>query len=309
MRILHPGIRLGPDPRVPPSGARVQFGIIPGYQSAPVETPEFATGFARLVEAFGFESVWPVEHVVMPAEYGSRYPYSPDGRMPIPDAAIPDPLIWNTWIAAASSRLVLGTAMIILPQRNPVVLAKIAASLDVLSGGRTILGIGLGWMKEEADAVGTDFGARGKRADEYIAAMRALWTEPVASFHGETVNFDEVKCNPRPKRSIPIHVGGHSPAAARRAGRLGDGFLPIAAGPEDLAGLRKIVEKSAREAGRDPASIEISCLGLPDAASAQAYADAGVDRMIVASHDADLEGVKRTFGVFSERVMRAHASG
>jgi probable F420-dependent oxidoreductase len=286
----------------------VKFGIIPGYQIAPVETPEFTTGFARLVEDLGFESVWPVEHVVMPAHYESPYPYSPNGRMPIPDAAIPDPLIWNTWVAAATERLLLGTAMIILPQRNPVVLAKIAASLDVLSGGRTILGVGLGWMKEEADAVGTDFGARGRRADEYIAALRALWEQPVASFHGETVDFSDVQCNPRPTRSIPIHVGGHSPAAARRAGRLGDGFLPIAAGPDDLARLLAIVDESAREAGRDPAAIEVSCLGLPDEAVTRAYADAGVDRMIVASHDADLEGVKRSMGSFSEKVMGALAS-
>jgi probable F420-dependent oxidoreductase len=288
---------------------RVKFGVIPGYQSAPVESPDFTTGFAQLVEGLGFESVWPVEHVVMPEHYDTPYPYSPDGRMPIPDAAIPDPLIWNTWVAAATERLVLGTAMIILPQRNPVVLAKTAASLDVLSRGRTILGVGLGWMKEEADAVGTDFGARGRRADEYIEAMRALWTQPVASFHGESVDFSDVKCSPRPTRSIPIHIGGHSPAAARRAGRLGDGFLPIAAGPGQLTQLLKTVEESAREAGRDPSAIEVTCLGLPDEASAKAYADLGVDRMIVASHDSDLEGVKRSLGPFSERVMAGLASG
>jgi probable F420-dependent oxidoreductase len=286
----------------------VKFGIMPGYQFAPVETPEYAAGFAQLVEGLGFESVWPVEHVVMPASYSSRYPYSADGRMPIPDAAIPDPLIWNTFVAAVSERLLLGTAMIILPQRNPVVLAKIAASLDVLSGGRTILGVGLGWLQEEAIAVGTDFSARGRRADEYIEAMRALWEQPVASFHGETVDFSEVQCNPRPGRKIPIHIGGHSPAAARRAGRLGDGFMPIAAGPEDLARLRAIVEDSAREAGRDPSAIEITCLGLPDEASAKAYADAGVDRMIVASHEADLEGVARVMQGFSDEVIGAFAN-
>jgi probable F420-dependent oxidoreductase len=286
----------------------MKFGIIPAYQASAVESPGYATGFAQAVEAFGFESVWPVEHVVMPADYTSRYPYSPDGRMPIPDAAIPDPLIWNTWVAAVTTTLRLGTAMIILPQRNPVVLAKIAATLDVLSGGRTILGIGLGWMKEEADAVGTDFGARGKRADEYIAAMRSLWTQQVASYHGETVDFQDVKCNPRPSKSIPIHIGGHSPAAARRAGRLGDGFLPLASGPEDLARLRRIVDESAREAGRDPASIELTCLGLPNLESAQAYADAGVDRMIVASQEPDVETMKQVMGRFSEQVIRVFGS-
>jgi probable F420-dependent oxidoreductase len=287
----------------------VKFGIMPGYQFAPVETPEYAAGFAQLVESLGFESVWPVEHVVMPVSYTSRYPYSADGRMPIPDAAIPDPLIWNTFVAAVTQRLLLGTAMVILPQRNPVVLAKIAASLDVLSGGRTILGVGLGWMQEEAIAVGSDFSARGQRADEYIEAMRALWMQPVANFHGETVDFSNVQCNPRPNQGIPIHIGGHSSAAARRAGRLGDGFMPIAAGPEDLARLRAIVEESAREAGRDPAAIEITCLGLPNEASAKAYADVGVDRMIVASEEPDLESVKRAIGPFGDDVIGTLASG
>jgi probable F420-dependent oxidoreductase len=281
---------------------------MPAYKIAPVETAGYATGFGRLVEELGFESIWPVEHVVMPADYASRYPYDPSGRMPIPDAAIPDPLIWNTWVAAVTSRVVLGSAMVILPQRNPVVLAKALASLDVLSGGRTLLGVGLGWLREEADAVGTDFSVRGRRADEYIEAMRALWSDKVASFRGETVRFDGVKCNPLPTRSIPIHIGGHTPAAARRAGRLGDGFLPLGGGPQDLAHLREIVEDSAREAGRDPSAIEITCVGIPALDSAQALADAGVHRMIVASHEPDLEGVRRVMGPFSQSAIRALAA-
>jgi len=283
----------------------VKFGIIPGYQVAPVETPEYAGGFGRLAEELGFESLWPVEHVVMPAEYASRYPYDPSGRMPIPDAAIPDPLIWNTWAAAVTSRILLGTAMVILPQRNPVVLAKTLASLDVLSRGRTLLGVGLGWLREEADAVGSDFSQRGRRADEAIEAMRALWSRPVASFRGETVRFENVQCNPLPTRSIPIHIGGHSPAAARRAGRLGDGFVPLGGGPDELAPLLRIVERSAREAGRDPSAIEITCLGPPDVESARSLADAGVQRMLVASREPDLEGVKKVMGPFSEGAMRA----
>jgi alkanesulfonate monooxygenase SsuD/methylene tetrahydromethanopterin reductase-like flavin-dependent oxidoreductase (luciferase family) len=119
------------------------------------------------------------------------------------------------------------------------------------------------------------------------------------------VKFEAVKCNPLPTRSVPIHIGGHTPAAARRAGRLGDGFLPLGGGPEDLAPLRKIVEESAREAGRDPAAIEITHVGTPDLASAQACADAGVQRMLVASLEPDLESVKRVMGPFSQSAIRA----
>jgi probable F420-dependent oxidoreductase len=281
----------------------LKFGVIPGYQIAPVETPEYASGFARLAQDLGFESVWPVEHVVMPARYTSAYPYDPSGRMPIPDAAIPDPLIWNTWVAAAAPGLRLGTSIVILPQHNPVVYAKALASLDVLSRGRVLLGAGIGWLREEAEAVGTDFGNRGRRIDEYIQAMRALWTQEVASFEGEFVHFEAVKCNPRPTRSIPIHIGGHSTAAARRAGRFGDGFLPLGADFDELARLRGVLEEAARAAGRDPGAIEITCIGPADRATAQGYADAGIDRLIVASHEPDLAGAERVLGAFARDVI------
>jgi probable F420-dependent oxidoreductase len=283
---------------------RVKFGIMPAYQIAPVETAAYTSGFARLAEELGFESVWPVEHVVMPAAYASRYPYDAGGRMPIPDAAIPDPLIWNTWAAAATRNLRVGTSILILPQHNPVVLAKALASLDALSGGRVILGIGVGWLREEADAVGSDFATRGRRTNEAIEAMRALWSDEVASYAGEFVRFENVKCNPRPARNIPIHVGGHSDAAARRAGRLGDGFLPLGAAPDELARLRRVMEAAAREAGRDANAIEVTCIGPPDPVLAQGYADAGVTRFIAVSLEPDLAGVKRVMGAFAEKTIR-----
>jgi probable F420-dependent oxidoreductase len=283
----------------------VKFGIIPAYKSARVESAEYTSGLARLAEELGFESLWPVEHVVMPADYESRYPYHPSGRMPIPDAPIPDPIIWNTWAAASTERLVLGTAMVILPQHNPVVYAKALATLDTLSGGRIILGAGVGWLREEAEAVGTDFGNRGKRTDEYIEAMKALWTQPVASYRGDYVHFEDVKCNPAPVQpgGVPIHIGGHSPAAARRAGRLGDGFLPLGGSLDELGGLFEIVEQSAREAGRDPAAIELSYVGLNNYDSARAVEQTGAQRMLIASLDPDLEGARRQLGQFSEQVI------
>lgn len=295
------------DPR---KALAVKFGIIPAYQIAPVETAEYAAGFGRLVEELGFESIWPVEHVVMPAAYTTRYPYDPSGRMPIPDAAIPDPIIWNTWVAASTTRLRMGTAMSILPQHNPVVYAKMLASLDVLSGGRTMLGVGIGWLEEEAVAVGTNFRNRGKRTDEYIDAMRALWSQPVASYAGNHVSFKDVKSLPRPVQEggIPIHIGGHSPAAARRAGLRGNGFLPLAVSMEELSSLTRIVENTAREAGRDPDAIEITVLGAQDLETAKAIEQTGAHRMLIASHDAELEAAKRTCGKFSEGVIGSIAS-
>ena len=283
----------------------MKFGIIPGYYAAPVATAEYASGFARLAEDLGFESVWPVEHVVMPEHYTSRYPYAADGRMPIPDADIPDPLIWNTWAAAQTTRLIVGTAMVILPQHNPVAYAKTLASLDALSGGRTILGVGIGWLKEEAEAVGTDFSDRGARTDEYIEAMKVLWRDPIASYSGKYVSFSEVKCNPRPvqKGGVPIHIGGHSKAAARRAGRLGDGFLPLGGSISELGKLFEVVEASARETGRDPSAIELTYSGAATHDMALEIEQAGAQRMLIASVEPDLESAKRSLGEFSEQVI------
>jgi probable F420-dependent oxidoreductase len=282
----------------------VKLGLLPAYQTAPVETAAYAGGLARLAEELGFESVWAAEHVVMPADYASRYPYSPTGRMPIPDAPLPDPLLWLAWLAAASERLRVGTAVAILPEHNPLVFAKAAASLDHLSGGRLLLGVGVGWLREEAEAVGTPFAGRGRRCDEAIEAMRALWTRPVASYRGRTLRFENVKCSPRPLRpeGVPILVGGHSPAAARRAGRLGDGFLPLGGGLEELAGLRKTMEEAARAAGRDPAAIEITRMGPPDPAELCAARDAGVSRWIVYLREPDLEASRRVLEPFCAKV-------
>ena len=177
----------------------------------------------------------------------------------------PDPLIWLTWVAAATTRLRFMTAVMILPQRNPLVLAKEVATLDYLSGGRIELGIGVGWLKEEFEALGIPFECRGKRADEYVAAMRALWASDGASFVGEFVNFNKVNSNPKPvAKLVPIVVGGHSEAAARRAGRLGDGFFPSIGAQVDTMPLLDVVRRSAEQAGRDPDKVEL-ILGCPGA--------------------------------------------
>jgi probable F420-dependent oxidoreductase len=265
----------------------VKLGLLPTYRSSVVASPDYALGVARACEEVGLESIWAVEHVVVPEAYSSRYPYAPDGRMPLTgDDAIPDPLDWLAFVAAGTTTLRLGTAMVILPEHHPVELAKRLATIDTLSHGRLLLGIGVGWMREEAEAVGTRFEDRGARTDEYIAVLRELWREPVASFHGRTVAFDRVKCLPKPVQpgGVPILVGGHSPAAARRAGRVGDGFFPLGVGVEELPALLELMAGAARDAGRDPDAIELTTNAPRDQETASRLVDLGVSRFVMSAH-------------------------
>ena len=285
----------------------MKLGVIPPYGLAPIEDPEFAVAFARMAEELGFESLWVVEHVVMAVDYDSVYPYDPSGRSPFTaQVPQPDPLVWLSYVAAATRTIRLATGVLILPQRNPVVLAKELATLDRLSGGRMELGIGLGWVREEAQAVGTPFDGRGRRADEAIEVMRTLWREPVASFHGDFTNFDGMVSAPTPVQSegVPITIGGHSRAAARRAGRLGDGFFPLGVIGDELQMLRTLVSDTALEHGRDPRAIELTCLGTPEVASYDHYRSLSIDRMVVACLQASLDDARRTLEPLAELAAR-----
>ncbi|MEI2697952.1 MAG: LLM class F420-dependent oxidoreductase [Microthrixaceae bacterium] len=267
----------------------MDFGIA-FANTGPFAGPDGATRFALAAEAAGFESLWTVEHVVVPKGYESTYPYDPSGRMPGgEESPIPDPLVWLSFVAAATSRIRLATGILILPQRNPVVLAKELATLDVMSGGRLELGIGVGWLEEEFDAIGVPFSGRGERTDEYVAAMRALWSDRPASYNGSHVDFDECILLPQPTQGlVPIHVGGHSEASARRAGRLGDGYFPGKGSHEDLAHLFEVVRTSALEHGRDPSSITLTsggggAVGSRAHEEVEALAAMGVGRVILPS--------------------------
>ena len=243
--------------------------------------PREAVALAQAAEDAGFDSLWTVEHVVVPRDYRSAYPYSPDGRMPgrEPAFSIPDPLVWLAYVAAATQRIRLATGILILPEHNPVLCAKQVASLDHLSGGRVILGVGVGWLREEFDALGVPFAARGRRTEEYIAAMRALWEQEVPSYAGEFVRFDAAYMRPKPRHgTIPIVIGGHSEAAARRAGRLAQGFFPARGAPPDLLA---VLRAGAVEAGRDPAAIEITVSAPADLARIPELAQAGIGRVLV----------------------------
>jgi probable F420-dependent oxidoreductase len=266
----------------------MEFGIA-FANTGPFAHAPAAAEFARAAEEAGIESLWTVEHVVVPAGYESQYPYDPSGKMPGgEDFDIPDPLIWLTWVAAATSTIRLATGILILPQRNPVVLAKELATLDQLSGGRVELGIGVGWLEEEFEAIGVPFAERGRRTDDHVAAMRALWGQDRATFDGEFTSFRDCISRPRPVGgAIPIHIGGHTDIAARRAGRLGDGFFPGRGDAPELARLFDVMRDAAREHDRDPDAIELSAGGAAFGSGAvdvvKELADLGVSRVMLPS--------------------------
>ncbi len=265
----------------------MQFGIV-FANTGPYAQADGAVTIGRAAEAAGFDSLWTVEHVIVPDGYRSEYPYDPSGRMPGPDDSdIPDPLVWLTWVGAHTTTLRLGTGILILPQRNPIVLAKECATLDAMSGGRLLLGIGVGWLEEEFDALGVPFADRGRRTDEYVEAMRALWGEAKATYRGEFVNFERAISEPKPvNATVPIVIGGHSPVAARRAGRLGDGFFPGRGSNDELRALIALMRSTAEDNGRDPDAIEITAGGAaafaPDPVDALGeLADMGVSRVVI----------------------------
>src|SRR5438477_1279364 len=271
----------------------MKFGVMFANVGPYVE-PDMAAAFGRIAEEHGIESLWAVEHVVVPADYRSQYPYSPTGRMPGPEESpIPDPLVWLAWVGAVTTTLRLATGILILPQRNPVVLAKELATLDLLSGGRVVLGVGVGWLREEFDALGVPFEERAARTDEYVEALRVLWRDAEPTFRGRFADFDRAKSHPKPAQEggIPIVIGGHTNAAARRAGRLGDGFFPGRATIDDLTPLLDEMRRAAKDAGRDADAIEVTAGGAMDLDGVKQFAEMGVERIVVPPFGWDTEAL------------------
>ncbi len=259
----------------------MKYGIIYANWAAPDR--KSALELAGLAERLGYESLWTTEHVVVPKGHATDYPYSKSGRMHAgEDFPSPDPLAWLAFMAAATEQIKLATGILILPQRNPLILAKQVATVDVLSGGRVMLGVGAGWLEEEFDALGVSFADRGARADEAIRLMREVWTDELPSFSGEFTSFEEVYVRPMPiQRPVPIIVGGHSKRAARRAGELGDGFFPAAADFADLPGLVALAREHAERGGRDPAALEVTMGTRPNAEWVERLTGIGVDRILI----------------------------
>ncbi|MFD0664942.1 TIGR03619 family F420-dependent LLM class oxidoreductase [Thermocatellispora tengchongensis] len=209
----------------------MRFGIAPPYDTGVVADPAWMAAFARHADDVGFESIYLAEHLAVVAGYTRDHHYTGDGHMGLPDdTPFPDVLETLAYLAGQTGDLRLHTSVIVLPLHHPVHLAKRVATLDRLSGGRVTLGVGVGWMREEMAALNVDPASRGRRADEAIMALRAIWAEDPASFEGRFFRFSGLRSHPRPVRpgGPAIHIGGHSEAAARRAGRMGDGFHPSA---------------------------------------------------------------------------------
>lgn len=269
----------------------LKLGLLLPFVDGLVTSGPFLREFARTAESAGVESVWAVEHVVVAEDYDPRYPYSSDGRMPSAAGTVPmpDPLELLAYLAAATERLRLGTAVVVAPLHSPVVLAKRAATIDRLSDGRLLLGLGIGWQREEYAAVGAPFARRGLRLEEGIAAMRALWRDRPASYAGETVAFDRVHSLPQPgSGAVPILLGGHSDAAVDRAGRVADGWFPFTIGPDEFATAADRLRATAADAGREPADVEISVwpgshdpTRERDLAFVRRYVDAGATRLVL----------------------------
>ena len=273
-------------------GMQVKLGLFSANISL-ATSAEDATETATLAEGVGLESMWTGEHIVIPAQYDTPYPYNSSGEMPGAAAVdMPDPLVWLAYAAAVTSKIKLATGVTVLPLRHPLVAAKQIATLDALSGGRFILGIGVGWLAEEFDELGVSFKDRGRRTDAYLEAMQALWSQRAASVSNSFVKVRGAISRPRPRSPIPIVVSGSSTAAARRAARVGDGWFPGAATAEELRHWVAILREECRAVGRDPAEIELTVHDRNIEADAlsvsiEDFVEVGASRVLISKVPAD----------------------
>jgi probable F420-dependent oxidoreductase len=282
---------------------------------------------ARAIEDADLDSVWVADHVVLPRDLASAYPYA-DAPPFAPEEGFLEALTSLAVVAGATERVMLGTSVLVLPQRETLMLAKVAATLDVLSGGRACLAVGAGWLEQEFDALGQRFAGRGKRMDEQIDALGRIWREGTVAYEGEQVRFDEVVCLPCPvpgdqavgstrsDTGIPLWVGGTNPAALRRVARVGDGWHALGMHAESLATGWETIRRHAADAGRDPATISRSTSAvLPDDDETALRrlirtADVGIDHVVLDIRAPSADHVVTTIERFAERVLprlREHA--
>jgi probable F420-dependent oxidoreductase len=272
----------------------------------PFATPEYIQTLGKAAEERGFDSIWVAEHVVLFEEYGSQYPYLDNGKIPVPrESGMLDPFPALAYLAACTTKVRLGTGICLVPQRNPVYTSKEAATVDYLSGGRFDLGVGVGWLAEEFEALGVPFEHRGSRCRDYINVIKSLWQDDVAQFEGEFYSMKPTLQYPKPvqKPHPPIHFGGESNAALRRVADLGQGWYGFGIDAdqtkERIAKLTTLLEKR----GRKREEIEVSIcpyMRPPTPELLAGYRDAGVDRVILMGAAADAASLVQGLDALAE---------
>ena len=263
---------------------------------------------ARTAEALGFESFWCAEHPFIPVQSASRFPGSEDGVIPESYSHFVDPFVALARASGTTTRIKLGTGIVLVPERHPLLLAKEVSTLDHFSGGRFLFGIGAGWLREETEIMGGDFDHRWTQTRESVLAMKELWTKPEAEFHGRYYNFPPVRSYPKPKQKPhpPVILGGGAKRVLERVVAWGDGWLPNRITPDQLRESRATLDRLAKDAGRDPNAITISVHGQPaDRDLIRRLLDAGATRVLVrpatvktdAEMGAELERIAKTVGL------------
>ena len=277
--------------------------------SVPLPAYLVDVGFmAKTAEALGFESFWCAEHPFIPVQSASRFPGSEDGVIPESYSHFVDPFVALARASGTTTRIKLGTGIVLVPERHPLLLAKAVSTLDLFSGGRFLFGIGAGWLREETEIMGGDFDHRWTQTRESVLAMKELWTKPEAEFHGHYYNFPLVRSYPKPKQKPhpPVILGGGAKRVLERVVAWGDGWLPNRITPDQLRESRATLDRLAKDAGRDPNAITISVHGQPaDRDLIRRLLDAGATRVLVrpatvktdAEMGAELERIAKTVGL------------
>jgi probable F420-dependent oxidoreductase len=290
----------------------VHIGLSDAYGGSPARDAAYIQEFATKAEAVGFESLWVPEHVVFFDRYDSRYPYNASGQLQLgSNPGVFDPFLALTVAALATTRLKLGTSVLLIGERNPLITAREAASLDQIAAGRFLLGVGVGWSREEYVALGVPWERRGDRCDEYIQAMKQLWTEARSSFHGEFCDFDDVVAFPKPVQQphLPVLVGGNTPPALRRAARWGDGWFGWNLTVDELEATVATLDRLLKDNGRSRDGFVVQS-GLAHSGSAEELTDyvkaceqVGLERLVLSlplprrSYSTGLEEYARTLAL------------
>jgi probable F420-dependent oxidoreductase len=278
---------------------------------SPVATPAFLAAFGMTAEQGGFASIWLGEHAVFLDEYASRYPYSADGRVGLPpDQGLLELFTTLGYLAASTDHIRLGTAVCLVPQRNPVYTAKSVATADWLSGGRVDFGVGIGWLREEFEALGVRFAGRADRTRDYLAVMRACWRDEVSSYRGEHYTLPPCRVYPKPVQqpNPPLYFGGETDAALRRVATLGDGWHGFNHVPASAGAAIQRLERFLGEAGRSRGDVDVTIgayLQPVQPADLPAYRDVGVDQLVLSVFAADPAGIRTAISKAADEYVGA----